>query len=129
MHRHYDAQERVNRLQLLRYKTERNVIKTGAAVLLGNANAEQIQLRHLAQHSRVEVLLLVPLLDEGRHFLLRKLPHGLYQCLVIFRQFKIDHLLTLFNSVLKMTAHLTQVETAMSKHPLLYSRHAEKKPG
>jgi len=34
---------------------------------------------------------------------------------VIFGQLKIDHFITLSSSVLKMTGHLTQVETPMSK--------------
>src|SRR6185369_8581842 len=61
------------------------------------------------------MLLLIPLFDMRRNFFLRKLAHGLHQRLVIIGQFKIDHLLTLFSSVVKMTGHLTQVETAMSK--------------
>jgi hypothetical protein len=46
---------------------------------------------------------------------LRKLPHGLHQRLMVLSQFKINHFITLFSRVLKMTGHLTQVESAMSK--------------
>src|SRR5215207_5183875 len=54
------------------------------------------------------MLLLIPFLDMRRHFILRKLAHGLHKRLVIFSQFEFDHFLTLSNRVLKMTAHLTE---------------------
>jgi hypothetical protein len=74
---HHDAQERVHRLQLLADEPERDVVEARAAVLFGDADAEQSQLGHLAEHRAVELLLLVPLLDMRRDLALRKLAHGL----------------------------------------------------
>src|SRR5687768_9750664 len=115
MYRHNHAHERVDRFQFLTHEPERDIVETRTAVLLRNADTEQVELRHLAQHGRLELLFLVPLLDKWRDLFLRKFTYRLHQRLVIFGQFKIDHFTTLFISVLKMTGHLTQVETPMSK--------------
>jgi hypothetical protein len=40
-----------------------------------------------------------------RYFVLRKLSHRLHERLVIFGQFEINHFITLFSRVLKMTGH------------------------
>src|SRR6185369_8237089 len=74
----------------------------------GDANAEQVQGGHLLQYGRIKLLFLIPFLDMRRDFLLRKLAHRLHERLVIFSQFKIDHVLTLSDRVLKMTGHLTE---------------------
>src|SRR6185369_6976549 len=89
--RHDDAQKSVDCFEFLANQAQRDVIKTSAAILFGNANAQQVQLAHLPQHFRVKLLRLVPLLDEGSNLLLRKLAHGLHQSLVIFRQLEINH--------------------------------------
>src|SRR6185503_9769974 len=108
-------QKGVNRFELFAHESERDVVETSAAVLLRNADSQKVKLGHLLQYRRVKLLLFIPFLDVRRNFLLRKLAHCLHEGLVIFGQFKIDHLITLSSSVLKMTGHLTQVETRMSK--------------
>jgi hypothetical protein len=50
-----------------------------------------------------------------RNFLLRKLAHRLHECLMVFSQFKIDHLLTLSDWALKMTGHLTEAHWKAQK--------------
>jgi len=50
-----------------------------------------------------------------RHFPLRKLAYRLHQRLVIISQFKIDHLLTLSDRVVKMTGHLTEAHQKAQK--------------
>src|ERR1044072_5925577 len=108
MDRHDDAQKSIDSFEYLTHESQRDAIETSAAVLLGNADAEQIQRRHLLQYGRIKLLFLIPFLDMRRNFLLRKLAHRLHERLVIISQFKIDHVLTLSDRVLKMTGHLTE---------------------
>ena len=91
MHRHHDTHKRVDSFQLFADQTERDVIEAGAAILLRNADAEQIQLAHLLQHFRMKFLLLVPFFDIRRHLFLRKLAHGLHQRFMIFSQLEFNH--------------------------------------
>src|SRR2546422_1306817 len=91
MHRHCDAQKRINRFEFFANKAERDVIEAGAAILFGDADAQQIQLSHLVKDRTLEVLFLVPLFDVRRNLSLRKLAHRLDQRLVIFSQLEIDH--------------------------------------
>ena len=60
---HRDAQKGVDRFQFFADQTERDVIETGAAVLFGNADAEQIQLGHLFKDRALKMLFLVPFFD------------------------------------------------------------------
>jgi hypothetical protein len=54
------------------------------------------------------MLFLIPFFYVRRNLFLRKLPHRLHERLVIIGQFKIDHYVTLFSRLLKMTGHLTE---------------------
>src|SRR2546423_5433183 len=91
MYGHRDAQRRVHCFEFCANKAHRNVIKAGAAILFGNAHAEQIQLGHLAENLAMGLLLFVPFLDVRRNFFLRKLAHGLHQRLVVVIKLKFDH--------------------------------------
>ena len=91
MHRHRDAQKSVDRFQFLANQAQRNVVEARAAVMFGDADAEQIQLGHLVEDRPLKVLLLVPFFDVRPDFLLRKLAHGLDQGFVVVGKMKIDH--------------------------------------
>src|SRR6185369_15192186 len=93
----------------------------------GDANAEQVQGGHLLQYGRIKLLFLIPFLDMRRDFLLCKLAHRLHERLVIFSQFKIDHVLTLSDRVLKMTGHLTEGHKKAQKQQKQFHAKAQRK--
>src|SRR5258705_13579206 len=91
MHTHHYPQKSVDSFKFFTYESERDVIESCPAIFLGDADTEQIELTHFLQHVRLKMLLLVPLFDVWRNFLLRKLTHCLHQCFMIFGQFKFNH--------------------------------------
>ena len=63
MDRHDHAQVGVDVLELLAREPEAQVVHAGAAPLLGDADAEQLQLGHAAQEVAVEAVLAVEVVD------------------------------------------------------------------
>src|SRR5215510_16515381 len=119
MDRHHHAQKSVDGFEFFTNQPQRDVVETSTAILLRNADAQKIQSCHLLQYRRIEKLFLIPFLDMRRNFFLRKLTHRLHERLVVFRQFKIDHLLTLSSRVLKMTGHLTEAHRKAQKGSII----------
>src|SRR5919205_2603654 len=53
---HHDAQEGIHRFEFFADEAERDVVEAGAAVLFGDADAEQAERGHLVQYLAVELL-------------------------------------------------------------------------
>ena len=91
VHRHDDAQRRVDVLELLADEPEADVVHARAAVLDRHRAAEQAQLRHLRQDGGVEAVLAIELADVRRHFTRPPFADGLFQELLLFTEIEIDH--------------------------------------
>jgi hypothetical protein len=74
---HHHPQKGVYVLQLLAGERQRDVIETGAAILLRNGKTEDAEIAHLAQHFRVELAFGVPCLDVWCNLARGELAHGI----------------------------------------------------
>ncbi len=79
MHRHDDAQRRVDVLQLLADEAETDVVHPGAAVLLWHRAAEQAEIGHLRQDIAVEPVLAIEVMDPGRDLARPPFTDGLFE--------------------------------------------------
>ena len=91
VHRHDDAQRRVEVLELLAGQPEADVVHAGAAVLGGDADAQQAERRHPRQDARVEPMLAIEVVDAGGNLAGAPFPDGLLQQALFFRELQVDH--------------------------------------
>ena len=91
MDRHDHAQVGVDVLELLGDEPEAQVVHAGAAVFLGNADPEQLQVGHPLQEATLEAVLAVQVVDLRRHLLRGPVPDHLLDRPVLFRQLEVDH--------------------------------------
>ncbi len=91
MHRHDHAQVRVDVLELLAGEAEADVVHARPAPLLGDADPEQRELRHLAQEVALEAVLAVELVDAGRDARAGPVAHRRDQRAVLLAELEVDH--------------------------------------
>ena len=91
VHRHDDAQRRVDVFEFLAGQAERDVVHPGAAVLDGHRDAEQAELGHLRQDVLVEAVRAVEFLDARRNLTGAPLAHGLLEQALFVGQVEVDH--------------------------------------
>ncbi len=86
MHGHDHAQVRVHVLELLGDETQADVVQARPAVLLGNADAEELQVGHPVQELPLEAVRAVEVVDLGGHLGRRPLADGSLDLLVLVGQ-------------------------------------------
>src|SRR5215470_17609001 len=92
VHRHDDAQRRVDVFELLAREAERDVVHAGAAVLLRHADAEQPELLQPADDAlAVEVVAPVVIFDVRLNFARAPLTHRLLEQAMFVGEVEADH--------------------------------------
>jgi hypothetical protein len=81
----------VDVLELLAGEPEAQVVHFCPAQLLGDADAEELELCHLGEEAPLETVLAVEVVDLGGDLASRPVANRLLDRLLLFRQLEIDH--------------------------------------
>src|SRR5262249_35440904 len=81
----------VHVLELLAGEPEAHVVHPRPAELLRDADAQELELRHLGEEAPLEAMLAVEVVDLGSDLAPRPVAHRLLDRLLLFRQLEIDH--------------------------------------